>query len=137
MTALSTPRIINTNYLHLEREAWQLPVHLTSFPPVAVTVLFILCFFLYIFCSHVDSYKHLRCFSRIEPIHHEHFKRPALQSSLNSPHSYVGSHVFGEQFNPHLLILGLISIPETVSSLPRMHSCFSVLCLLESLSLCI
>lgn len=76
--------IINTNYSQLEQEAVQLPFHLTSFPPVAVTVLFILCFFLYVLCSHVDSYKHPSCLSRIEPIHHEHFKQLASLSELNS-----------------------------------------------------
>lgn len=62
--------IINTNYLHLEQEVQQLPVHSTSFPPVAVIVLFILCFFLYAFCSHVGPSRHLKCLSRREAFHH-------------------------------------------------------------------
>lgn len=82
--AFSALRIINTNYSHLEREARQLPVHLTSVPPVAVTVLFTLCFFLHALCSHVDLCKRLRCISRIESIHHEHFKQLAFQCALNS-----------------------------------------------------
>lgn len=97
---LSALTIINTNYSHREREAGQLPVHLTSFPPVAVTALFTLCFFLY------------------ESIRHEHFKRIALQSALNSlslSHLSWFPCVWEKQFNPHLLILGLISIPEILS----------------------
>lgn len=100
-TALSALRIINSNYSHLEWEAGQLPVHLTSFPPVAVTVLFFLCFFLY------------------ESIHHEHFKRLALQSALNSlslshlklvPMCLESSSILTCSY------WGLISIPETLSS---------------------
>lgn len=82
--AFSALEIINTNYSHLGREAGRLPVHLTSVPPVAVTVLFILCFFLYALCSHVDTYRRLRCPSRIESIHHDHFKQLAFQCALNS-----------------------------------------------------
>lgn len=85
-TALST----SINYSHLKREVGQLPVHLTSFPPVAVTVLFILCFFLYVACSHIDSWKHARCLSRIQCIHHEHFKQLA---PLSEPNSVFLSHL--------------------------------------------
>lgn len=61
----------------------KLPVHLTSFPPVAVIVLFVLRFFRYTFLSHVDAYKHPRCLSRIEAFHHKHFKRLVLPPSLS------------------------------------------------------
>lgn len=119
-TALSALRIINTNYSHLEREAGQLPVHLTSFPPVAVTVLFILCFFLY------------------EYIHHKQFKRLALQSALNS---LSLSHLswfpcVWKAVQSSLAHTGTHQHPrDSLSSLPRMHSCFSALQLLESLFL--
>lgn len=129
--------IINTNYLHLEQEVQQLPVHSTSFPPVAVIVLFILCFFLYAFCSHVGPSRHLKCLSRREAFHHNTSKDMPFLFFFHF-HTRVGSHVSGgEKFNPHLLIRGLISIPETLDpSLSRMHSCFSALRWLESLSLC-
>lgn len=137
MTALSALGIINTNYSHLEQEAGQLPVHLTSFPPVAVTVLFILCFFLYAFCSHVGSCKLPRCPSRIDSIHHEHFKSLVLHSALNS---LSLSHL---SWFPCVWRAAQSSLAHTgthprgtLSSLLRMHSCFSVLHLLESLSLC-
>lgn len=118
---LSAPRIINTNYSRLEREAGQLPVHLTSFPPVAVTALFILCFFLY------------------ESICHEHFKRLALQFALNS---LSLSHLswfpcVWKAVQSSLAHTGTHQHPrDPLSSPPRMHSCFSALHLLESLFLC-
>lgn len=65
-TAHSVPRIINTNFSHHNGKLAQLPVLLTSFPPVSVTVLFILCFFLY------------------KSIHQTHFKQLALQFTLKS-----------------------------------------------------
>lgn len=136
--AFSALRIVNTNYSHLKREAGQLPVHLTSVPPVAVTVLFILCFFLCALCSHVDSHKHPRCLSRIESIHHEHFKRLAFQSALNS---LSLSHLswfpcVWRAVQSSLAHTGTHQHPrDSLFRLPRMHSCFSVLPLLESLSL--
>lgn len=132
--ALSALSIININYSRPVREVGQLPVHLTSVPPVAAAVLFILCLFRYALCSHVDSYKHLRRLSRIQSIHHEKFKQFSFQSALNS---LSLSHLswFEALFNPHLLILELISIPETLFPVfPRMRSCFSLLRRLESLS---
>lgn len=65
-TALSALWIINTNFSHHNGKLAQLPFLLTSFPPVSVTVLFILCFFLY------------------ESIRQTHFKQLALQFTLNS-----------------------------------------------------
>lgn len=113
--------------MDLEREVRQLPVHLTSFPSVAVTVLFILCFFLCAFFSHVDSYKRLRCTARTETIHHEYFKRLALQFTLNR-HSL--SHL---SWFPCVWGAVQSSLPHTgthhrhrdcLSSLHRIHSCF-------------
>lgn len=124
---------------NLEQEAGQLPVHFTSFPPFAVTVLFILCFFLYALCSHVDFYKHPRCLSRIESIHHEHFKWFASLSELNS---LSLSHLswfpcVREAVQSSLAHTGTHQYPRvSVFGFPRMHSCFSVLRLLETLSLC-
>lgn len=94
-TAPAALRVISTNYSHHNGKLGQFPVHLTSFPPVSVAVLFFLCFFLY------------------ESIHHEHFKRLAFQFALNS---LSLSHLswfpcVWEQFNPHLSI----SIPDILS----------------------
>lgn len=65
-TALSVLRITHTHFSHHNGKLAQLPVLLTSFPPVSVTVLFILCFFLY------------------ESIRQAHFKQLALQFTLYS-----------------------------------------------------
>lgn len=105
--------IINTNYLDLEQEVQQLPVHSTSFPPVAGVVLFIPCFFRYAFCSHVDSRRRLKHLSRREAFHHNTSKDVAF---LFHFHTRVCSHVSaGELLNPHLLIQRLISILETLA----------------------
>lgn len=55
-----------TNFSHYNGKLGQLPVLLTTFPPVSVSALFILCFFLY------------------KSIRQAHFKQPALQFTLYS-----------------------------------------------------
>lgn len=60
-TAPAALRVIRTNYSHHNGKLAQLPVRLTSFPPVSVAALFFLCFFLHM------------------SIHHAHFKRLAFQ----------------------------------------------------------
>lgn len=113
---VSALRIINGNYSHHNGKLGQLPAHLTSFPPVSVTVLFIPCFFLY------------------ESIHHEHFKRLALQFALNS---LCLSHLslFPCVWKAVQSSLAHQHPRNFLSSLPRMYSCFYALHWLESLFL--
>lgn len=107
-TAPAALRVISTNYSHHNGKLGQLPVHLTSFPPVSVAVLFFLCFFLY------------------ESIHHEHFKRVAFQFALNS---LSLSHLSWFPCVCRAVLSSLVHQHPRYSlpSLPRMYSCFSVL----------
>lgn len=93
-TALSALSNINSNYSHLEREAG----------PAS--------------CS-LDFISSCCCYCIVYPVLLPLCIYPSWTLQTTCPsfvlHTEVGSHAFAEWFNPHLLILGLISIPETLS----------------------